>query len=620
MKKYLNLAFVLAGSLFGGNMLVSNNLNAGVLSPEWTKDLVICEISTKNFNSTKKSETGTFNSLKTKIPYLANAGINGIWLTGHHLANSNHFYNIWTQYAVINPDKIDPSLGTKKDFKTLIDEAHKHGIKVFLDVITHGVMPESPLIKKHPKWFKGGSWGMVDYNWKAHAPNLDNWWVKMYSDYVTEFGVDGYRLDLDIHRPDLWLQIRKNAAAAGHPVVVFGENWEYGNYDLPLEGIIDFSQKAEGDITPNDSAEYDHSHPMVRNMADFANSVYNGNIPKRFFNVEVQYSDGSVAKGTTENNDKLKVIYNGIAKDKVGTEKQKPDGKKDIELIVKGINPTQTIKNVVVTDRMGTWQMLGNGNWFASVKKSGTRLKIYIAEYRRNTGSIPGFVPGFVLANISMHDVGWESFPPDKNPYVIQFSRGLFGYSALFSPLIPLFFAGEEFGAEFRPANNLASSCYKAKNVGKGRWLYGSWLDWSQLNKPEHKSMLKDVTKMLTIRKQEKDLLYGRQRHEKINILPVDFKTNIDVPAPYILWNEDKAILVAANYNTKSDAKLVMDIPVAKMKFGNGKKFILENLWNGNKKIVSAKELNKYSCVIKADKQPGGGIGIWKICPHRPSL
>ena len=62
-----------------------------------------------------------------------------------------------------------------------------------------------------------------------------------------------------------------------------------------------------------------------------------------------------------------------------------------------------------------------------------------------------------------------------------------------------------------------------------------------------------------------------------------------------------------------------MDIPVAKMKFGSAKKFIVEDLWNGNKKMVSTKELNDFSCLIKADNQPGGGIGIWKICPYRPN-
>ena len=613
MKINLNLITVFICSLLGANMLLADKIKPGVPSPEWTKDLVIYEISTKNFNSPKKSEAGTFNSLKSKIPYLAKVGINAIWLTGHHLANSNHFYNIWTQYAVINPEKIDPTIGTKQEFKAMIAEAHKHGIKIFLDVITHGVMPESPLVKKHPKWFKGGSWGMVDFDWKAHNKELDDWWVKMYTDYVTEFGVDGYRLDLDIHRPDLWLKIRQNCAEAGHPIVVFGENWEYGEYDLPLEGIMDFSQKGEGDITPNDSREYDKNHPMVRNLAEFANSVYNGNIPKRIFNVEIQYSDGSVVRGSTENKGKLKVFYKGITKDKVGTENQKPDGKKDIELLVEGINPTQEIKNVIVTEGKGTWRLHGKDNWFANIKKSGSNLKIYIAEYKKNVSSTPTFVPGFVLANISMHDVGWESFPLDKNPYVTKFSRGLFGYSALFSPLIPLFFAGEEFGAEFRPAKNLASSCYKAKNVGNGKWLYGSWIDWSQLEKPEHKSMLNDVTKMLTIRKQEKDLIYGRQRHEKINILPVEFKANIDIPTPYILWDKEKAILVAANYNTKVDAKLELKIPLTKLKFAKGKKLIIEDLWNENKKIVSAKELNNFSCTIKADNQPGGGIAIWKF-------
>ena len=613
MKFYLFLITAFLCSLTGADMLLAEKLKHGVPSPDWTKNLVICEISTKNFNSPKKSEAGTFNSLKTKIPYLSKVGINAIWLTGHHLANSNHFYNIWTQYAVISPDKIDPSLGSKQEFKAMIDDAHKHGIKIFLDIITHGVMPESPLVKKHPKWFKGGSWGMVDFDWKAHNKELDDWWVKMYTDYVTEFGVDGYRLDLDIHRPDLWLKIRQNCAEAGHPIVVFGENWEYGEYDLPLEGIMDFSQKGEGDITPNDSREYDKNHPMVRNLAEFANSVYNGNIPKRIFNVEIQYSDGSVVRGSTENKGKLKIFFKGITKDIVGKEKQKPDGKNDIELLVEGINPTQEIKNVIVTEGKGIWQMLDNGNWLANVKKSGSNLKIYIAEYKKSAGATSGLVPGFVLANISMHDVGWEGFPLDKNPYVIKFSRGLFGYSALFSPLIPLFFAGEEFSAEFRPAENLASSCYKAKNVGKGKWLYGSWIDWSQLEKPEHKSMLEDVTKMLKIRKQESDLIYGRQRHEKINILPVEFKSNIDIPAPYILWNKNKAILVAANYNTKTDAKLELKIPIAKMNFGSGKKFIVEDLWNENKKTVSAKELNDFRCIIKADKQPGGGIGIWKV-------
>ena len=47
-------------------MLFAEKIKPGVPSPEWTKNLVIYEISTKNFNSPKKSEAGTFNSLKSK--------------------------------------------------------------------------------------------------------------------------------------------------------------------------------------------------------------------------------------------------------------------------------------------------------------------------------------------------------------------------------------------------------------------------------------------------------------------------------------------------------------------------------------------------------------------------
>ena len=81
-------------------------------SPEWVRDLVIYEIDTKGFHLATGPEGGTFGSLKEKLPYLQDLGITGIWLAGHSLAHANQFYNIWTKYAVIEPDRLDPSLGT----------------------------------------------------------------------------------------------------------------------------------------------------------------------------------------------------------------------------------------------------------------------------------------------------------------------------------------------------------------------------------------------------------------------------------------------------------------------------------------------------------------------------
>lgn len=208
-----------------------------VRSPDWVRDLIVYEIATKSFTSPQGPASGTFNSLREKLPYLRELGITGIWLTGHSLADPKHFYNIWTQYACIEPDVIDPTLGSEQDFKDMIAAAHAHGIRVFLDVIEHGVMEGSPLVQRKPGWFRGKSWGMVDYDFDLHDPELDQWWVDMWTRYAVEFGVDGYRIDLGMRRVDLWLQVRENAARAGRDIIFINE--------LNYQGALEFSQQSE---------------------------------------------------------------------------------------------------------------------------------------------------------------------------------------------------------------------------------------------------------------------------------------------------------------------------------------------------------------------------------------
>ena len=204
-------------------------------SPDWVRDLIIYEIATKGFTSPNGPESGTFKSLQARLPYLQEMGITGIWLSGHSLADAHHFYNIWTQYANIEPQTIDPSLGTPEEFKALISNAHERGIRLFLDVHVHGILSFSPLIKEHPHWFRGGSWRMTDYDWRGGHTDLDDWWVKVWTEYVTQYGVDGFRLDHRIYRPDLWERIRQNAARAGHEIVLFEED------DAVIPGVTDFT-------------------------------------------------------------------------------------------------------------------------------------------------------------------------------------------------------------------------------------------------------------------------------------------------------------------------------------------------------------------------------------------
>lgn len=144
-------------------------------SPEWMADLVVYEIAPKSFASPKGPESGTFGSLRDRLAYLQHLGITGIWLAGFSLAEPHFHYNIWMGYACIDPSVLDPSLGTAEEFKALIDEAHRRGIRVFLDVVTHGLVPTSPVVGKHPEWFRGSSWGMIDFDWNGGHTDLDNW-------------------------------------------------------------------------------------------------------------------------------------------------------------------------------------------------------------------------------------------------------------------------------------------------------------------------------------------------------------------------------------------------------------------------------------------------------------
>ncbi len=564
-------------------------------SPEWVRDLIIYEIAPKGFTSPRGPESGTFTSLKAKLPYLQDLGITGIWLAGHALADPHHFYNIWTTYAVIDISKLDPSLGTPAEFKALIDEAHRRGIRIFLDVITHGVMNDSPLIQEHPRWFRGGSWGMTDYDWYGGHTDLDDWWVKVWSNYVTKYGVDGYRLDVAIFRPDLWERIRQNAAA-GHEIVIFEE----GN--APIPGVTDFPQH-ENNMSVSQTGALDEV--LVRDISGFYSRKF-GKTGR--YKVVVQYADdGSSVEGSTDAKGALSVRLDGLGGDKVSRRwgDDKPDGIPDIKLSV-GHVAARPIENIVVSDDTEhRWQLNCGGRPLALEGKPPS-VNLYVATLEHGWPSIL----------LSCHDNGWQGFPLGKNPYVAQGSRALFGYSCLLTPMIPLFFSGEEFNATFRPIPWESPFLYGGKDPGKGRWLYGCMLDWNELNDPAHREMFEDVKKMIAVRKREAGILALLPDQEQPNLMAVPHQADTAVPVPYVRWSPRGAILVAANRDTGRDARLKLQIPLNVIGLAGHASYKVSNLWPGGEaSTLAEKDLADFPCTVKHDKTPGGGLRVFKIEP-----
>ena len=109
-------------------------------SPAWTKDLIIYEISPRASLRRKDPRAARSTVSRPSCPTFTNWALTvfgwpAIWRAAHT------YFNIWSQYANLEPDKIEPSLGTPQEFHSLVRAAHRHGIRIFLDVHVHGVHP-----------------------------------------------------------------------------------------------------------------------------------------------------------------------------------------------------------------------------------------------------------------------------------------------------------------------------------------------------------------------------------------------------------------------------------------------------------------------------------------------
>ncbi|MFC7848881.1 alpha-amylase family glycosyl hydrolase [Arthrobacter sp. NPDC057388] len=94
------------------------------------------------FDPTRKGfyNGGDLNGLLDKIDYIQGLGTTAIWLTPSFKNkavqpedNSAGYHGYW----VTDFTQIDPHLGTNAELKTLIDEAHSRGMKVYFDIITN---------------------------------------------------------------------------------------------------------------------------------------------------------------------------------------------------------------------------------------------------------------------------------------------------------------------------------------------------------------------------------------------------------------------------------------------------------------------------------------------------
>ena len=107
---------------------------------EQFKNLIFYEIYPTSFYDSNNDGIGDINGITTKLDYLANLGINALWLNPFYLSPFKD-----GGYDIVDHKQIDPRFGTLVDFKRLLSEAHKRNIKVCIDLVPGHVSEEHEL-------------------------------------------------------------------------------------------------------------------------------------------------------------------------------------------------------------------------------------------------------------------------------------------------------------------------------------------------------------------------------------------------------------------------------------------------------------------------------------------
>jgi alpha-glucosidase len=109
------------------------------VDPDWWRTAVVYQIYPRSFADANGDGIGDLPGLRSRLDYLADLGIDAIWLTPFYpspLADGG--------YDISDYRGVDARLGTLPDFDELTHEAHTRGIKVIVDIVPNHTSEQHP--------------------------------------------------------------------------------------------------------------------------------------------------------------------------------------------------------------------------------------------------------------------------------------------------------------------------------------------------------------------------------------------------------------------------------------------------------------------------------------------
>ena len=180
-------------------------------------------------------------------------GVRAIWLTpfqtgpdqAYKAADGVHWVTGYHGYWPIKAREVDPRLGGEAALRDMVEEAHRHGIRILQDYVINHVHEDHEYMQAHPEWFRTGCvCGTDGCGWTEKAleclfagymPDIDHsvteanaqfnadavWWLD-------EFDLDGLRVDAVKHVEEaatrnLAADVRETFERAGTKYFLMGE-------------------------------------------------------------------------------------------------------------------------------------------------------------------------------------------------------------------------------------------------------------------------------------------------------------------------------------------------------------------------------------------------------------
>ena len=235
--------------------------------PEWARKAVIYQILVDRFypgdgrdwlqlDDLSKPMGGTLWGVRDKLRYIADLGINCIWLGPTWVSYSAHGYDI------IDYMKTTEGIGGDEALHAVIDAAHRLNIRVLLDLPCNHASNCHPYFQEalnNPKsryrnWFtfNDTAIGYRSFFNVASMPEINlanpetrDWMVEIGRYWLREFDADGYRLDYaNGPGPDFWTYFYAGCKDAKADMFCFGEVVDtpafQSRYVGRLDGCLDF--------------------------------------------------------------------------------------------------------------------------------------------------------------------------------------------------------------------------------------------------------------------------------------------------------------------------------------------------------------------------------------------